>query len=75
MEKKLATSSETLCKNYPRQFLQLVDYAKNLKFDEKPDYSLLKNLFLNIMKENELRMEYIYDWDDEDTHREKIQIQ
>ena len=72
MEKKLATSSETLCKNHPKQLLQFVEYSKNLKFDEKPDYNYLKNLFLSIMKENELRIEYIYDWDDEDTHREKI---
>lgn len=27
---------------------------------------------MSIMKENELRIEYIYDWDDEDTHRDKI---
>lgn len=26
------------------------------------------------MKENEVRMEYIYDWDDEDTHRDVIQL-
>ncbi|CAK76717.1 unnamed protein product (macronuclear) [Paramecium tetraurelia] len=74
MEKKLATSSETLCKNYPQQLLQFVDYTKNLKFDEKPDYQFIKNLFISIMQENELRMEYIYDWDDEDTQRDKIQI-
>ncbi|CAD8098770.1 unnamed protein product [Paramecium sonneborni] len=72
MEKKLATSSETLCKNHPKQLYHFIEYAKNLKFDEKPDYNYLKNLFMSIMKENELRIEYIYDWDDEDTHREKI---
>lgn len=27
-----------------------------------------------MMKENEVRMEYIYDWDDEDTHRDMIQL-
>lgn len=46
MEKKLATSTETLCKNYPKQLYEFVEYSKNLKFDEKPDYNFLKNLFM-----------------------------
>ncbi|CAK81398.1 unnamed protein product (macronuclear) [Paramecium tetraurelia] len=72
MEKKLATSSETLCKNSPKQFYEYIEYSKNLKFDEKPDYQYMKNLFISVMKENDLRIEYIYDWDDENTHRDKI---
>lgn len=52
--------------------MHYIEYTKNLNFDEKPDYNYLKNLFISIMKENELRIEYIYDWDDEDTHRDKI---
>ncbi|KAM3137827.1 hypothetical protein pb186bvf_010070 [Paramecium bursaria] len=74
LEKKLATSSQSLCKGYPQQFVDYLEYVKNLKFDDKPDYFYLKNLFLSIMKENELRIEYFYDWDDEATQREKIQI-
>ncbi|CAD8091725.1 unnamed protein product [Paramecium sonneborni] len=74
MEKKLATSTQTLCKNCPKQFCQYIEYSKNLKFDEKPDYKYMKNLFIQIMQENQLRIEYIYDWDDENTHRDKIQI-
>lgn len=46
MEKKLATSSETLCKGYPKQLYEFIEYSKNLKFDDKPNYSMLKNLFL-----------------------------
>lgn len=72
MEKKLATSTEMLCKGYPKQLFEFIEYGKNMKFDEKPDYQMLKGYFISMMKENDLRMEYIYDWDDEDTQRDKL---
>lgn len=45
MEKKLATSTESLCKGYAEQFSTYINYCKNLKFDEKPDYNMLRQLF------------------------------
>jgi casein kinase 1 len=45
MEKKLATSVETLCRGYPDEFMKYLTYAKNLKLEEKPDYTFLRNKF------------------------------
>jgi hypothetical protein len=38
-------STEMLCKGLPDEFSQFMNYTKNLKFDEKPDYSYIRTLF------------------------------
>jgi len=62
MEKKLATSIETLCKGFPPEFVTYCTYCRNLKFDEKPDYAYLKNLFKDLFQKSEFVSDYIYDW-------------
>ena len=42
MEKKISTPAEFLCKGYPNELGTFINYAKSLKFEEKPDYKLLK---------------------------------
>ena len=62
MEKKLATPAEVLCKGYPNQLASFINYARNMKFEEKPDYAYLKNLIKSAMKTNNIEMDYVYDW-------------
>lgn len=45
MEKKLETSSDVLCKGFPIELSQYLNYCKHLKFEEKPDYLYLRGLF------------------------------
>lgn len=33
-----------------------------MKFEEKPDYAHLKNLLKSAMKNNNIEMDYVYDW-------------
>ncbi len=42
MEKKLSTPSEVLCKGFPIELAQYLNYCKGLKFEEKPEYNLLR---------------------------------
>jgi len=42
MDKKISTSLEDLCKSLPDEFSAILQYARSLQFDEKPDYSSLK---------------------------------
>lgn len=37
-------------------------YVKNLKFDEKPDYSFLKKIFKERFVKEGLEYDYVYDW-------------
>ena len=45
MEKKMETSADVLCRGFPIEFVQYLNYCKNLKFEDKPDYNMLKGLF------------------------------
>ena len=62
MEKKISTPAEFLCKGYPGELAQFLNYAKGLKFQEKPDYKYLKHLLTQAMKNNKIEMDYVYDW-------------
>lgn len=44
MEKKLQTSVEMLCGGFPSEFVTFLNYSRNLRFEDKPDYSYLKRL-------------------------------
>ena len=74
-EKKLTTPPELLCKKMPREFSYYFHYCKNLKFEDRPDYSALKSMFADLlmsrMKINGIK-ELIYDWfDEENAYRER----
>jgi len=62
MEKKLETTIELLCKGFPTEFSSYLSYCRALKFDEKPDYVFLKNLFKNLFEKSGYEQDYQYDW-------------
>ncbi len=63
LKKKLELSIPTLCKGLPHQFISYFEYVKTLKFNDKPDYEFLKELFIKTSKENSILLNNIYDWD------------
>ena len=63
MEIKMETKPHQLCKGFPLEFEQYVDYTRKLEYEEDPDYDYLKNLFHLILKEDKNNMENLYDWD------------
>lgn len=50
MEKKLQIPTEILTFGLPDEICSYMNYVKNLKFEERPDYDYLKNLFVQILK-------------------------
>ena len=62
LQKKLEISSNELCSGIPKEFEIFLEYVKNLKYDEKPDYNMLKDLLYKIMKDGNYKNDYIYDW-------------
>ena len=67
MKKKIQISNELLCHGLPNEFVHYLNYCKNLKFEERPDYDFLKGLFgrllgLVITNFNIRRNELIFDW-------------
>jgi len=61
-EKKINVSDEELCKGLPHEFLEYLKYCKNLKFEEDPDYKLLKEKFKTLLFAQNLDYDFIYDW-------------
>ena len=53
-EKKISTSLEDLCKGLPDEFKTFIQYSRDLKFEDRPDYSYLKNLARQIAESNNL---------------------
>ena len=41
---------EVLCENLPVEFKDYMKYVRNLKFEETPNYSYLRNLFVQLMR-------------------------
>ena len=63
LAKKKETSSEELCKGFPEEFKEFVEYTRGLDYEENPDYDNLKNKFFNLVtKKNNENFDYIYDW-------------
>ncbi|XP_058515910.1 casein kinase I-like, partial [Ochotona princeps] len=48
MEKKVATSVESLCKGYPPEFATYLNYCRSLRFEDRPDYAYLRRLFKDL---------------------------
>ena len=63
LDKKKETSSEELCMGFPDEFKIFVDYTKNLGYTENPNYKMLKENFVKLVK---IKMcesfDYVYDW-------------
>jgi len=70
LEKKIKISSSELCDGFPLELEKYLDYVKNLEYTETPDYDMLRDLLMNIMKQNNLKYDYIFDW----TTKEEIRI-
>ena len=66
LDKKINTKSEELGKDLPIQFCELLEYAKNLKYEEQPNYKLFKNKIKAIIciDNDESNFDKIYDWTD-----------
>ena len=51
-KKKLTTTIDVLCAGLPIEFALCLQYARSLKFTERPDYQYLHDLFLNLRKQS-----------------------
>jgi serine/threonine protein kinase len=58
-EKKLIVKTEFLCDKLPKCFEKYIDYCKKLKFEEKPDYNYLRDLFEKEAKDKNIPIQYI----------------
>jgi len=48
----VSTTIESLTRGLPEEFSLYLNYCRNLKFEEKPDYNYLRKLFKDVMYRN-----------------------
>ena len=73
LQKKMEISSKELCRGIPKEFEIMIEYVKNVKYEEKPDYIKIHNLLDKIMKDEKYSNDYIYDWTlDADKNKNEI---
>ena len=57
-EVKLCTSLDRLCKDLPECFKKYLAYCREIKYDGKPDYNYLKNLFIETSHKMKINLKY-----------------
>jgi len=62
LEKKLATPFKLLCKSFPSEFCSYLEYCRQLRFEDKPDYHYIKKLFKDVMVREGYKYDGLYDW-------------
>jgi hypothetical protein len=62
MEKKITTTAKELCAGLPREFLMYLEYVRNLRFEDTPDYTQLRQLFRDLFIRKGFVFDYVFDW-------------
>lgn len=62
MEKKIASPIDVLCKGFPEEFASFINYTRELKFDDRPDYGYLRRLFKQISEKEKFELDFVFDW-------------
>ena len=53
---------EKLCSDLPNEFSQYIKYARELKFEENPNYNYMKGLFINILTKLGYKNDLFFSW-------------
>ena len=53
-----------------------MNYCRKLRFDERPDYGYLKNLFKDLFQKSAFELDHKYDWvvDKKEQERQEAQV-
>jgi casein kinase I family protein HRR25 len=59
---KVNSPTNVLCDSLPKEFAILLNYARALRHDERPDYKYLRNLFSDLLQREGHEHDYVFDW-------------
>lgn len=62
MKKKLSVPVAQLCKDLPLEFETYLAYCRKMKFNERPDYAYIKQIFKELFVRKGYFYDQIYDW-------------
>lgn len=55
-------SERWLSCHFPAEFATYLNFCRSLRFDDKPDYSYLRQLFRNLFHRQGFSYDYVFDW-------------
>ena len=67
---KLNSKVNILCDKLPKEFIEFVNYIKELGFEHRPNYQYLKTILGNIYSKYNFNYDFIYDFTDYLTKKE-----
>jgi len=62
MERKMNTPVDVLCKNFPPELANYINYSRNLRFEDKPDYAYLRRMLKELFLREGFEYDYVFDW-------------
>ncbi|CDW83541.1 casein kinase [Stylonychia lemnae] len=62
MESKLALPIEQIAVGLPAEFSNYLHYCRSLRFEDKPDYPYLRQVFVDLMQKEGYDYDYVFDW-------------
>lgn len=61
-ERKMQIPPEELCKDCIPQMLLYLNYCRGLKFEQTPDYKMLRAMFREAAEANNIVTDWVFDW-------------
>eukprot|EP00829_Urostomides_striatus_P015793 TRINITY_DN5045_c0_g1_i1.p1 TRINITY_DN5045_c0_g1~~TRINITY_DN5045_c0_g1_i1.p1 ORF type:complete len:325 (-),score=35.97 TRINITY_DN5045_c0_g1_i1:16-990(-) len=62
MKMKLLLPIGKLCENLPTEFGIYLSYCRKMKFNQRPDYHFIENLFKSLFVKKGYKNDYLFDW-------------
>ncbi|KAK5202406.1 hypothetical protein LTR41_011842 [Exophiala xenobiotica] len=62
LEKKQTTSTSELCDGLPTPFEEYMNYVRNLRYEDQPDYQHLRDMFKKLFRRQGLEYDDVFDW-------------
>lgn len=59
---KVSTSIDNLCRGLPQEFAKYLRYVRDLRFEDRPDYTFLRRLFTSLFERQGYVNDGMYDW-------------
>lgn len=57
-----ASARKSYSDDVPEEFINFIKYARELKFEEKPDYTMLRKNFKDLFNRRGYEYDFVYDW-------------
>jgi casein kinase I family protein HRR25 len=73
LEKKQTTSVAELCGNLPQEFAIYMNYVRNLRHEDKPDYGYLRRIFRNLFRRQRFEYDHVFDWTIREYQRQNVE--